>query len=95
MITDNFARRHNGPFGAEIETMLEKIGVKTLEQLINETVPSAIRLKTPMNLPKGLNEYQYLNHIRGIAAMNKLYKTYIGQGYYNTCLLYTSPSPRD
>ena len=84
MITDNFARRHNGPFGAEIETMLEKIGVKTLEQLINETVPSAIRLKTPMNLPKGLNEYQYLNHIRGIAAMNKLYKTYIGQGYYNT-----------
>ncbi|MEI7489773.1 MAG: aminomethyl-transferring glycine dehydrogenase [Bacteroidota bacterium] len=84
MITDNFARRHNGPFGAEIEKMLEKIGVKNLEQLIEETVPSAIRLKTSLNLPKGMNEYQYLNHIKGIAAKNKLYKTYIGQGYYNT-----------
>ena len=84
MITDNFARRHNGPFGAEIDTMLEKIGVKTLDQLIDETVPVAIRLKTPLNLPKGINEYQYLNHIKDIASKNKLYKTFIGQGYYNT-----------
>ena len=84
MITDNFARRHNGPFGAEIDTMLEKIGVKNLGQLIEETVPSAIRLKNPLKLPKGMNEYQYLNHIKGIAAKNKLYKTFIGQGYYNT-----------
>jgi len=84
MITDNFARRHNGPFGAEIDTMLEKIGVKNLSQLIEETVPAAIRLRTPLKLPKGMNEYQYLNHIKGIAAKNKLYKTFIGQGYYNT-----------
>ena len=84
MITDNFAKRHNGPFGAEIEKMLEKIGVKTLDQLIDETVPAAIRLKTRLNLPKGLNEYQYMNHIKGIAGKNKLFKTYIGQGYYNT-----------
>ncbi|MEI8007505.1 MAG: aminomethyl-transferring glycine dehydrogenase, partial [Bacteroidota bacterium] len=84
MITDNFARRHNGPFGAEIDTMLEKIGVKNLSQLIEETVPAVIRLKTPLKLPKGMNEYQYLNHIKGIAAKNKLYKTFIGQGYYNT-----------
>ncbi len=84
MITDNFARRHNGPSGAEIDIMLEKIGVKTLEKLIEETVPSAIRLKSNLNLPKGMNEYQYLNHIKGIAAKNKLFKTYIGQGYYNT-----------
>ncbi len=84
MITDNFARRHNGPFGAEIDIMLEKTGVKTLEQLIEETVPAAIRLKSKLNLPQGMNEYQYLNHIKGIAAKNKLFKTYIGQGYYNT-----------
>jgi len=84
MITDNFARRHNGPSGAEIEKMLEKIGASSLNQLIDETVPAAIRMKHPLNLPKGLNEYQYLNHIRGIAGKNKLYKTYIGQGYYNT-----------
>lgn len=84
MITNNFARRHNGPFGAEIDTMLEKIGVKTLDQLIDETVPSAIRIKNPLNLPKGINEYQYLNHIKGIASKNILFKTFIGQGYYNT-----------
>jgi glycine dehydrogenase len=84
MITDNFAKRHNGPAGAEIETMLGKIGVKTLDHLIDETVPAAIRLKTRLDLPKGLNEFQYLNHIREIAGKNSLYKTYIGQGYYNT-----------
>lgn len=86
MITDNFAKRHNGPAGAEIETMLGKIGVKTLDQLIDETVPAAIRMKTRLDLPKGLNEYQYLNHIKEIAGKNKLFKTFIGQGYYNTIM---------
>ena len=84
MITNNFARRHNGPFGDEIPQMLEKIGVSTLDQLIDQTVPSSIRMKEPLKLPKGMNEYEYLNHIKGIAAKNKLYKTFIGMGYYNT-----------
>jgi len=84
MITDNFARRHNGPFGAEIDKMLEKIGAASLDQLIDETVPAAIRLKGSLDLPRGMNEYQYLGHIKGIAAKNKLFKTFIGQGYYNT-----------
>jgi len=84
MITDNFARRHNGPFGNEINQMLGKIGVGSLDQLIDETVPSSIRMKEPLNLPKGMNEYQYLNHIRSIGAKNKLFKTFIGLGYYNT-----------
>ncbi len=84
MITNNFARRHNGPFGDEIPQMLEKIGVSSLDQLIDQTVPSSIRMKEPLKLPKGMNEYEYLNHIKGIGAKNKLYKTFIGMGYYNT-----------
>jgi glycine dehydrogenase len=84
MIVNNFARRHNGPFGSEINQMLEKIGVSSLDQLIDQTVPSSIRMKEPLNLPIGMNEYQYLNHIKSIGAKNKLFKTFIGMGYYNT-----------
>lgn len=82
MITNNFARRHNGPFGDQIPQMLKKIGVSSLDQLIDETVPSAIRLKEPLKLPKGMNEYEYLNHIKEIGAQNKIFKSFIGMGYY-------------
>jgi len=84
MITNNFARRHNGPFGEEINQMLEKVGVKSLDQLIDETVPGTIRLKKDLDLPSGMNEYQYLKHIKSIASKNKLFKSLIGLGYYNT-----------
>ncbi len=84
MITNNFIKRHNGPREEEVNQMLEKIGVFSLDELIDETVPKAIRLKEPLNLPNGLNEYEYLNHIKKIAAKNKVYKSYIGLGYYNT-----------
>ncbi|MCX6306021.1 MAG: aminomethyl-transferring glycine dehydrogenase [Bacteroidetes bacterium] len=84
MINNNFARRHNGPFGDEINQMLEKIGVKSMDQLIDQTVPSSIRMKAPLDLPAGMNEYQYLGHIKGIGAKNKLYRSFIGMGYYDT-----------
>ncbi len=84
MITNNFIKRHNGPRIKEVNQMLEKIGVLSLNELIDETVPKAIRLEKPLNLPDGLNEYEYLNHIKKIAARNKIYKSYIGLGYYNT-----------
>ena len=84
MINNNFARRHNGPFGAEINKMLEKIGVTSIDQLIDQTVPASIRMQDPLDLPIGMNEYQYLNHIKSIGAKNKLYKSFIGLGYYNT-----------
>lgn len=83
MITNNFARRHNGPFGEEVNQMLKKIGVDSLETLINQTVPQSIRNANPLDLPDGLNEYQYLQHLKAIGAKNKIYKTYIGLGYYN------------
>ncbi|MCX6245515.1 MAG: aminomethyl-transferring glycine dehydrogenase [Bacteroidetes bacterium] len=84
MITNNFARRHNGPFGDQVPEMLKKIGVNSLDQLIDETVPATIRMKAPLDLPEGLNEFLYLNHLRMIGAKNKIFKTFIGLGYYNT-----------
>jgi glycine dehydrogenase len=84
MITNNFINRHNGPRAGEIEKMIEKIGVSSVDELIDQTVPKAIRLKEPLKMGKGLNEYEYLNHLKSLGAKNKVYKTYIGMGYYNT-----------
>ena len=66
--------------------MLKKINAPSLDALIDETIPKAIRLKKPLDLPEGLSEYKYLEHLRGMAAKNKSYKTYIGLGYYDTVL---------
>ncbi|MBK7173828.1 MAG: aminomethyl-transferring glycine dehydrogenase [Bacteroidales bacterium] len=84
MITNNFIDRHNGPGKKELAKMLSTIGVTSIDQLIEETVPSSIRLQKPLNLPKGLNEYEFLEHIKALASKNKVFKSYIGQGYYNT-----------
>jgi len=84
MITNNFVFRHNGPRPEEIEAMLEKIGVSSLDQLINETVPAPIRVSEPLHLPEGMNEYQFLTHLKEVASRNKTYKTFIGMGYYDT-----------
>ncbi len=80
----NFVSRHNGPRETETDQMLQKIKVASLDALIEETVPSSIRLKKPLDLPEGMNEFEYLNHIKNIASKNKIFRTYIGQGYYNT-----------
>ena len=66
--------------------MLKKIDAPSLDALIDQTVPAAIRLKQALDLPEGMSEYAYLAHLRGIAAKNKLYKSYIGLGYYDTIL---------
>ncbi len=84
MITNNFIQRHNGPGKGELKKMLDTIGVNSLDQLIEETVPSSIRMSKPLNLPRGMNEYEFLTHIQSLASRNKVFKSYIGQGYYNT-----------
>jgi glycine dehydrogenase len=84
MITNNFVCRHNGPNASETSIMLEKIGARSLDQLIEETVPASIRMKKPLDLPKGINEYQFLAHLKEVASRNRLYKAFIGTGYYNT-----------
>jgi len=84
MITNNFIDRHNGPRNQEIDIMLNKIGVTSLDELIGQTIPESIRLQSPLKLAEGINEYEYLNHIKKLAAKNKIFKSYIGLGYYNT-----------
>ncbi len=86
MLTNNFTRKHNGPNDADMPEMLQMAGVENLNQLIDETLPAAIRMKKPLNIPDGINEYEYIMHLRDIASRNKLFKTYIGLGYYNTIL---------
>ena len=84
MALDNFIQRHNGPRDHEISKMVKKIGVSSLDELIDKTVPSSIRLEKPKNLQKGISEFEYSKNLRAIAAKNKLYKTFIGLGYYDT-----------
>ena len=85
MITNNFAPRHNGVSKAsDEEKMLKTIGVSSMDELIDKTVPAAIRLAEPMPIANGINEYEFLGRMKELAQKNKVYKTYIGMGYYNT-----------
>ncbi|TLX75332.1 aminomethyl-transferring glycine dehydrogenase [Labilibacter sediminis] len=84
MATDKFVARHIGPRDHEIEEMLKTIGLGSMDALIEETVPSNIRLKEPLRLAKGITERQYFRKILDIAGKNKVYNTYIGMGYYDT-----------
>jgi glycine dehydrogenase len=84
MITDNFIRRHIGPDQEEVNIMLQAIGVSSLNELIDQTVPASIRMEGVLPLPQGMNEYEYLAHLKEIAMKNKVFRSYIGLGYYNT-----------
>ena len=84
MRTDSFVLRHVGPRQSEIELMLQKIGVNSIDELIDQTIPNDIRLKEPLHLSKALNESEFVTHIKSLAAKNKQFKTYIGLGYHAT-----------
>lgn len=84
MAAEKFITRHLGPRPSDIQEMVKILGVSSVDELIEKTVPSAIRFKKPLDLPDGINEYQYHKHIFNIATKNKVFKTYIGMGYYNT-----------
>ena len=84
MYTDKFVSRHNGPSDHEVGEMLKVIGVSSVDELINQTIPANIRLKKPLNLPAPMSEYEFLTHMHKVASKNKLYKSFIGMGYYGT-----------
>lgn len=84
MAIDKFVNRHIGPREADISEMLGVIGVSTLDELIDQTIPSNIRLEKPLNLPNGLTEREYYRRILHLASMNKVFNTYIGMGWYDT-----------
>lgn len=86
MDTNKFVNRHNGPRESEIPTMLKKIGVSSVDELIEQTVPASIRLKEPMKLSEPLSERDYFVSLKNMAAKNKVFKSYIGLGFYDTSL---------
>ena len=106
---DPFESRHIGPTAADRDHMLATIGVASVADLIDRTVPSDIRLDHPLDLPGPLGQLGAQEALRGIAKGNRDYVSLIGLGYHatvtppvirrnvleNPCLLYTSPSPRD
>ena len=79
-----FQQHHIGPTEKETAEMLKTIGVQSLDALIDRTVPPAIRMKEELNLPPAMSEAGYLAHIKDISLKNKVFKNYIGQGYYDT-----------
>ena len=83
MSSTNFRSRHIGPDETDLQLMLKVIGVSSIDQLMKETVPFAIRLKKNLEWPE-LSEQEFLEELRTIASKNKVYKNYIGLGYYGT-----------
>ena len=84
MHRDVFEQRHHGLSDADISSMLAAVDAASIDQLIDQTVPSQIRLHTPLNLPPALTEWEMLAELSGIAAMNTAARSYIGMGYYDT-----------
>jgi glycine dehydrogenase len=86
MTTDKFVNRHNGPRQTEITEMLHKIGVASVDELIEQTVPPNIRLKQPLKIANAMSEFQYSKHLKALGKKNKVFRSYIGLGYYNSIL---------
>ncbi len=84
MVTDRFVSRHIGPRNHELKEMLDTVGVKSLNELIDQTVPKSIRLEKPLNLPAPLTEQEYLAKAKMLASKNKPFRSFIGMGYYGT-----------
>ena len=81
---DRFVRRHIGPSPAETRDMLQALGVNNIDELIGQTVPDAIRLSHPLNLPAPMSEFEYLKELRHTASLNREMRSYIGMGYNGT-----------
>jgi glycine dehydrogenase len=85
-MTDKFVNRHNGPRQNEVNEMLTKIGISSVDELIDQTVPEKIRLKKPLKVGEAMTEFQYSKHLRALAKKNKVFRSYMGLGYYNTII---------
>ncbi|TAI49716.1 aminomethyl-transferring glycine dehydrogenase [Flagellimonas allohymeniacidonis] len=84
MNTEVFASRHIGITENDLPKMLETIGVDSIEQLIQETIPNEIRLESTLQLPEGVSEHEFLNHLEALSRKNSVFKTYIGMGYHES-----------
>jgi len=84
MKSQQFQHRHIGPNDTETSQMLSAIGSSSMEDLISNTIPKSIRLSEELDLPEALSEHEYLRELKIIAEKNKVFRSYIGQGYYGT-----------
>ncbi|MEG3842771.1 aminomethyl-transferring glycine dehydrogenase [Microcoleus sp. herbarium14] len=80
---EGFGGRHIGPTPSEIQQMLEVLGISSLDELIDKTVPAAIRIQQPLQLPAAKSEYAALAELKEIAAKNQVFRSYIGTGYHD------------
>jgi len=81
-----FVRRHIGPSPRDVAAMLETVGAKSLDALMNETLPASIRQQAPLDLGQALSETEALAHMTALAKQNEVFTSMIGQGYANTIL---------
>lgn len=81
---DRFEERHIGPHEKDLGGMLEAIRADSIDQLIDQTIPSGIRRREPLRLPAAMSELEYLHMLRSVAGKNRVLKSYLGQGYYGT-----------
>ncbi|TAF52717.1 MAG: glycine dehydrogenase (aminomethyl-transferring), partial [Sphingobacteriia bacterium] len=79
-----FQNRHIGPNAHETQKMLTAIGEPHLESLVAKTIPDSIRIKSDLAVPPAVSEAQYLRELKAVASLNKVYRNFIGQGYYGT-----------
>ena len=84
MDTNKFVNRHVGISAEDIPSMLAAIGVQSVDELIDQTIPANIRLKTPLNLPEPMTEREFAEHIAELASKNEVFTSYIGMGWYDT-----------
>ncbi|MBE9187951.1 aminomethyl-transferring glycine dehydrogenase [Microcoleus sp. LEGE 07076] len=80
---NGFAGRHIGPTPSEIQQMLNVLGISSLDELIDKTVPAAIRISAPLQLPEAQSEYAALAQLKEISAKNQVFRSYIGTGYHD------------
>lgn len=86
MNTNDFSLRHIGVHGDDKQKMLADLGVKSLDQLISETLPDSIIVDKDLDLPEPFSELELERHMKRLGSKNKTFKSYIGMGYYNTIL---------
>lgn len=79
-----FVQRHIGPRQTDLHSMLEAIGYDDIDSFIDDTLPPNIRSKTPLNLPKALEEHEALAQLRDYGKKNQIWRSYIGMGYHGT-----------
>src|SRR5881398_521001 len=81
--TDSFVHRHIGPNPDDIQEMLSTLGLPSLDALIDATIPADIRLRRPLTLGPHRGEHEVLARLRALAGQNKVFRSFIGMGYYD------------